>query len=405
MRTMNREIARNASFQSSPNWSPRGQLVAHMSEHKAAINKICVMQDSTIFVTFSDDGCTKVWDMFKPEGKNLISRSKHTYAHQKGKIKSGTFCCNNKCVAAASDQGSIRVFDLETSKALIRNIHRTQTLRNQFSLDPVTHGTVVDLAQFASGGQNILCLATTRGKLCGLDLRTNKEAWDLTNNGRFGLTLSMAVDPLENWVVIGTSLGYHVVWDMRFQLPIRHWQHTGHGKSHVHHVYQLKPHPTQPSSIISAVSGNNEVSIWDMETATRRQMLWAGPAQPFGEMTHNPAQLHSVRGMTTCIVDNSPVVLTGGTDRAIRLWNLADSSQCAHIVSPITKSKNIHFSFKTQVIEGVEVFREMKSTLDTTGTADEQAATESHVDFITDLAINQQFILSSSHDGILKLWK
>ena len=40
----------------------------------------------------------------------------------------------------------------------------------------------------------------------------------------------MAVDPYENWVALGTSLGFHVVWDMRFQLPIRHWQHTGHGK-------------------------------------------------------------------------------------------------------------------------------------------------------------------------------
>jgi len=27
--------------------------------------------------------------------------------------------------------------------------------------------------------------------------------------------------------------------------------------------------------------------VWDMETATRRQMLWASPAQPFGEMTDN----------------------------------------------------------------------------------------------------------------------
>ena len=39
----------------------------------------------------------------------------------------------------------------------------------------------------------------------------------------------MAVDPFENWVAVGTSLGYHVIWDMRFQLPIRKWQHTGHG--------------------------------------------------------------------------------------------------------------------------------------------------------------------------------
>lgn len=55
--------------------------------------------------------------------------------------------------------------------------------------------------------------------------------------------------------------------------------------AHVHAVYQLKPHPTDFPSLISAVSGNNEVSIWDMETATRRQMLWASPAPPFGEMT------------------------------------------------------------------------------------------------------------------------
>ena len=40
----------------------------------------------------------------------------------------------------------------------------------------------------------------------------------------------MAVDPFENWVALGTSLGYHVIWDMRFQLPIRHWQHSGHSK-------------------------------------------------------------------------------------------------------------------------------------------------------------------------------
>ena len=44
-----------------------------------------------------------------------------------------------------------------------------------------------------------------------------------------GLSISMAVDPFENWVAVGTSLGYHVIWDMRFQLPIRKWQHIGHG--------------------------------------------------------------------------------------------------------------------------------------------------------------------------------
>jgi len=156
----------------------------------------------------------------------------------------------------------------------------------------------------------------------------------------------MAVDPFESWVALGTSLGYHVIWDMRFQLPIRHWQHSGHSKPHVHHVYQLSAHPTHPSSLISAVSGNNEVSVWDMETATRRQMLWASPAQPFGEMTDNPHQHQSVRGLATCIIDNYPVVLTGGTDRTIRLWNLIDPGQCCCVVRPKHHTKRIHIDYK-----------------------------------------------------------
>lgn len=47
----------------------------------------------------------------------------------------------------------------------------------------------------------------------------------------------MAVDPFENWIAVGTSLGYHVIWDMRFQLPIRKWQHTGHGGKRTNYMY------------------------------------------------------------------------------------------------------------------------------------------------------------------------
>lgn len=50
----------------------------------------------------------------------------------------------------------------------------------------------------------------------------------------------MAVDPFENWVAVGTSLGYHVIWDMRFQLPIRKWQHTGHGGKRMTIFYNIR---------------------------------------------------------------------------------------------------------------------------------------------------------------------
>ncbi len=59
-------------------------------------------------------------------------------------------------------------------------------LTHDMQLDPGNYGHVVDMATFTAGGQNVLCLATNAGKLCGMDLRTNKLAWDLTNNSKYG---------------------------------------------------------------------------------------------------------------------------------------------------------------------------------------------------------------------------
>ncbi len=63
-------------------------------------------------------------------------------------------------------------------------IKRQLTHDKQLDLDK--YGHVVDMATFTAGGQNVVCLATSTGKLCGLDLRTNMLAWDLTNNSKFG---------------------------------------------------------------------------------------------------------------------------------------------------------------------------------------------------------------------------
>ena len=71
------------------------------------------------------------------------------------------------------------------------------------------------------------------------------------------------------------------------------------------------------------------------------------------------------------------------------------------------------------MIEGVEVMKEitqsMTSSSATHNSSDGLPPPEvsshqhSHIDFITDISIvpykNQPFIVSASHDGVLKLWK
>ena len=75
--------------------------------------------------------------------------------------------------------------------------------------------------------------------------------------------------------------------------------------------------------------------------------------------------------------------------------------------------------YSSQVIEGVEVTRELKTVSKSAATSSQgqelpQAESHmlSHVDYITALAVTpykqqqqQQFIISASHDGVIKLWK
>ncbi len=77
---------------------------------------------------------------------------------------------------------SLRV---ETLKQKAAGNARRQLLLES-TVDAAQYGTIVDMAQFTAGGQNVICFATTRGKLCGLDLRSNEIAWELTNNAKFG---------------------------------------------------------------------------------------------------------------------------------------------------------------------------------------------------------------------------
>ena len=100
-----------------------------------------------------------------------------------------------------------------------------------------------------TGNESVLAYITTMGKIFGWDLRSQEVAWKLSTMPKYGktandhilsciprvrihtvgLVTAMTVDPHQNWLALGTSLGYHLIWDMRFQLPIRHWQHSGHG--------------------------------------------------------------------------------------------------------------------------------------------------------------------------------
>uniref|UniRef100_A0A8C9TVT2 non-specific serine/threonine protein kinase n=1 Tax=Scleropages formosus TaxID=113540 RepID=A0A8C9TVT2_SCLFO len=111
-----------------PGWHPKGLLVAHLHEHKSAVNRIRVSEEHSIFATCSNDGTIKIWDCQKMEGKTTTTRSVLTYSRIGGHVKTLSFCQGSHYLAVASDNGSIQLLAVEANKPpKSPKVHTSQT--------------------------------------------------------------------------------------------------------------------------------------------------------------------------------------------------------------------------------------------------------------------------------------
>ncbi|NXV78451.1 PI3R4 kinase, partial [Atlantisia rogersi] len=397
-----KQMMENAEWESKPpppGWRPKGLLVAHLHEHKSAVNRIRVSDEHSIFATCSNDGTVKIWNSQKMEGKTTTTRSILTYSRIGGHVKTLTFCQGSHYLAIASDNGAIQLLGIEASKLpKSPKIHPIQSR----SLDLKDDGCVVDMHHFNSGAQSVLAYGTVNGSLVGWDLRSSSNAWTLKHDLKLGLITSFAVDIHQCWLCIGTSNGTMACWDMRFQLPISSHSHPSKAR-----IRRLLMHPLYQSWVIAAVQGNNEVSMWDMETGDRRFTLWASSAPPLSELQPST---HSIHGIYCSPASGNPILLTAGSDMKIRFWDLAYPER-SYVVAGSSNCPSV--SYYRKIIEGTEVVQEIQNKqkqgpTDETPRKGPESLPVGHHDIITDIATfqtTQGFIVTASRDGIVKVWK
>ncbi|KAM9322734.1 phosphoinositide 3-kinase regulatory subunit 4 isoform 2-T2 [Pholidichthys leucotaenia] len=403
---MAKHMMENAEWESRPpppGWRPKGLLVAHLHEHKAAVNRIKVSDEHSIFATASNDGTVKVWDSQKMEGKTTTTRSVLTYSRIGGHVKTLTFCQGSHYLATASDNGSIQLLAVEANKP--PKSPKVQPFQTR-TLDLQDDGCVVDMHHFNSGAQSVLAYATVNGSLVGWDLRSNTNAWALQHDLRHGLITSFTVDVHQCWLCLGTSSGTMACWDMRFQLPI-----SSHAHPNRLRIRRVLMNPLNQSSVIAAVQGNNEVSMFDMETGDRKTTLWASTAPPLSEMQPSP---HSVYGLYCSPVDGNALLLTAGSDMRIRFWDLTCPERSYIMVGGANDSLHCpSVVYSRKLIEGTQVVQEIHSKQKSGVVEDSprrgpESLPVGHHDIITDIApfqTTQGFIATSSRDGIVKVWK
>jgi phosphoinositide-3-kinase regulatory subunit 4 len=71
--------------------------------------RLVAIPDTPLFASSASDGCIRVWDCGKMEGRNIANRSRQMYNRQAGPLVGLTVCENKQSLASASHNGSIFV--------------------------------------------------------------------------------------------------------------------------------------------------------------------------------------------------------------------------------------------------------------------------------------------------------
>ncbi|XP_043266677.1 phosphoinositide 3-kinase regulatory subunit 4 isoform X2 [Venturia canescens] len=388
-------------------WRPRGVPVAHLYEHRASVNRLVAIPDSGLFASSSSDGCVKIWDASKMEGRSITNRSRQTYVHRGGPLVGLAVCEQGQSLASsASQSGSVFVLRIEPNSSKMNVLYSRQ-------LDLQEEGCAVDVQYLDSGSQSVLIYASLYGFLVAWDLRCPGTSWRLENDLKHGVITSFCVNNSQQWLTLGTSSGVHICWDLRFQLPISSIKHPTGAR-----VRKVITHPTEHSWIISAVQGNNEISMWNLETAFRQTVLWASSAPPLSHSQEG----HSVCAMHSGTIDRSGFLLAGGTDMRLRFWDLNTPTE-SYVTLPAASDVLVpnSLAYEQRLIDGTNVVQEVpaggvamssstgsnvrsRGSLDDSGPGQETASSGHH-DTISAVSMSNTSILTGSTDGLIQVWK
>jgi len=219
-------------------WSPKeDNLVGTTSttEHSGPVNRLAVSEDQSFFVSASNDGTSKVFELRQAYDTGGDIHSCFTYeGHKIGnelppvRINDVSILKRSHSVATAASDGSLHVWRVD----MVSSQQNQQMKRSRVSGHSVLRninpgeGEVMAVSHFNTSSASILTYATQRGHIHSLDLRSAREPFSLDLRPELGYLTDMEVGSEKNWIVAGTSRGYVGLWDIRFQTMVKLWRHS-----------------------------------------------------------------------------------------------------------------------------------------------------------------------------------
>lgn len=268
-------FSRSSSIPDS-GWRPRGVLVAHLQEHRSAVNDIAISNDHSFFVSASDDSTVKVWDSRKLE-KDISFRSRLTYHLEGSRALCTAMLRNSAQVVVGACDGTIHMFSVDHISRGLGNVVEKYSGIADIKKKDVKEGAILTLLNYPvdNCGSQMFMYSTQNGGIHLWDTRSSSNAWTLKAISEEGYISSLVAGPCGNWFVSGSSRGVLTLWDLRFLIPVNSWQY-----SLVCPVEKMclfvPPSSVSVSStarpLIYVAAGSNEVSLWNAENGSCHQV-------------------------------------------------------------------------------------------------------------------------------------
>ncbi|KAJ9538867.1 hypothetical protein OSB04_031600 [Centaurea solstitialis] len=446
------EVSGLPSFSRTPDsgWRPRGVLVAHLQEHRSAVNDIAISTDQSFFVTASDDSTVKVWDSRKLE-KDITFRSRLTYSLEGSRALCATMLHGSAHVVAGASDGTIHTFSVDYVSRGLGNVVEKYSGIADVKKTNIGEGAIITLLNYSKDGDDSKTILYSTQN-CGIhlsDMRENSDSWNTKVGPEEGYVSALVTSPCGNWFVSGSSRGMLTLWDLRFGIPVNSWQYSGACPIEKMCLF-VPPLSTSLSTtvrpLVYAAAGCNEVSLWNAENGSCHQVLRVANSDSDAEISDLPRALTRPSSKTNpkgvearrsanykYRVDelNEPPprspgirsllplpggdLLTGGSDLKIRRWDHCSPEKSYCICGPFVKGVGNDELYETKSSFGVQIVQETRRRpLPNRLTAKAvlaAAATDSggcHRDSILSLGsvkLNQRLLISSSRDGTVKVWK
>ena len=386
---------------------------------------------------------------------NVTNRARLTYSNHGefypnlgSAVKCLGFIEGRHSVASSSEKGQIHISRIEYIKSKGNSIKYT-------SYNPAMALTLNDdyatmISHHDTDHSSLLLYGTKKGILTAVDLRNMKPAWTFTPPPHFGQLSSMVADKSHSWVMAGSSRGVLTLWDSRFSLCVKSWQHPS--KSSISNL-ELYPIPLQgkpaysPSKQVCMAVENTakEVSVWDVETAQCNQVwlqmdvdevdpegkidklygngIEALPAPKSNDMLEAAVVNMSLfslpkQSSNRKIAINSQLkyMITGGNDRKLRFHDLQVPEK-SFILSgggnstPIFNShpfRDMYFNIEHYPKQHFPTLTKSNSASDGIGDLSTNNRPAGHLDAITALTISKRpcnMFISGARDGVIKIFQ